>query len=329
MKENTIKSSLWRNKGFSPLGNGNAKNMFVKAGRRKIDYNNSKGKVMPLLKKDRFLVLMGLGIMVAASSGLPPSPPAFASNQNNITEPQQTQGMSTASTTNSTTPPNIVLVHGLWADGSSWSKVIPILQNAGHRVIAVQLGEHSLAEDVATVKRAIELVGGPTIVVGHSFGGFVISQAAYNNPNVTGLVYVSAFAPDEGESAVNFVPVESLPPGLLVFDSGGFAYLNPEMFPQTFAQDVNITEAKIMAAVQKPAHQSLFTEPSGSPAWKQLPTWFEVSEGDHIIPPDAQRMFAQRMNATTISLNSSHASLVSHPNEIAQLILDAARGSTG
>jgi pimeloyl-ACP methyl ester carboxylesterase len=328
MKNTTIKSSVWRNKGFSPLGNGNAKNMFVKAGKRKIDYSTSTGKVMPLLKKDRFLVLMGLGIMVAASSGLPPSPSAFASTQNNITEPQQTQGMSTtSSTTNATTPPNIVLVHGLWADGSSWSKVIPTLQKAGHRVIAVQLAEHSLAEDVATVKRAIDLVGGPTILVAHSFGGFVITQAAYNNQNVTGLVYVSAFAPDEGESAVNFVPVESLPPGLLVFDSGGFAYLNPQMFPQAFAQDVNTTEAEIMAAAQKPAHQSLFTEKSGPPAWKQLPTWFEVSEGDRIIPPDAQRMFAQRMNATTISLNSSHASLVSHPDEIAQLILDAARGS--
>ncbi len=235
----------------------------------------------------------------------------------------------TTSANANTATPNIVLVHGLWADGSSWSKVIPILQNAGHRVIAVQLAERSLADDVATVKRAIDLVGGPTILVGHSFGGFVITNAGYNNKNVTGLVYVSAFAPDEGESAVNFVPVESLPPGLLVFDSGGFAYLNPEMFPQAFAQDVNATEAKTLAVVQKPAHQSLFTEKSGPPAWKQLPAWFEVSEGDHIITPDAERMFAQRMNATTISLNSSHASLVSHPDEIAQLILDAARGSTG
>jgi pimeloyl-ACP methyl ester carboxylesterase len=238
----------------------------------------------------------------------------------------------TATTTSAnatTATPNIVLVHGLWADGSSWSKVIPILKNAGHRVIAVQLAAHSLADDVATVKRAIDLVGGPTIVAAHSFGGFVMTNAAYNHPNVTGLVYVAAFAPDEGETAVNFVPVESLPPGLLVLDSGGFGYLNPEMFPQAFAQDVNATEAETMAAVQKPANQSLFTAPSGPPAWKQLPTWFAVSEGDRIIPPDAERMFAQRMNATTISLNSSHASPVSHPDEIAQLILDAAKGSTG
>jgi pimeloyl-ACP methyl ester carboxylesterase len=205
--------------------------------------------------------------------------------------------------------------------------VIPILKNAGHRVIAVQLPLHNSADDIATVKRAIELAGGPVLLVGHSYGGFVITNAGSNNPNVTGLVYVSAFAPDEGESAVNFVPVESLPPGLLVFDSGGFAYLNPEAFPQAFAQDINKTEAEIMAITQKPAHQSLFTEKSGPPAWKQLPTWFEVSEGDRIIPPDAERMFAQRMNATTISLNSSHASLVSHPDEIAQLILDAAAGT--
>jgi pimeloyl-ACP methyl ester carboxylesterase len=293
-----------------------------------------------------FVLLLFLTIALIASFTLTPYS-GFASlenNNNTLMEPEASEGMATATNaTNTTTAttttttsanattatPNIVLVHGLWADGSSWSKVIPTLQNAGHRVIAVQLAERSLAEDVDTVKRAIDLVGGPTIVVGHSFGGFVITNAAYNNPNVTGLVYVSAFAPDEGESAVNFVPVESLPPGLLVIDSGGFAYLNPEMFPQAFAQDVNATEAKTLAVVQKPAHQSLFTEPSGPPAWKQLPTWFEVSEGDHIIPPDAQRMFAQRMNATTISLNSSHASLVSHPDEIAQLILDAASGSTG
>jgi pimeloyl-ACP methyl ester carboxylesterase len=238
----------------------------------------------------------------------------------------QLQGTHSMSTANRT---NIVLVHGLWADGSSWSKVIPIIEKAEHRVIAVQLAAHSLADDVATVKRAIDLVGGPTIVVAHSFGGFVITNAAYNNKNVTGLVYVAAFAPDEGESAVKFVPVASLPPGLLVFDSGGFAYLNPKMFHEAFVQDANATEAETLAVVQKPAHQSLFTAPSGPPAWKQLPTWFEVSESDHIIPPDVQRKFAQRMNATTISLNSSHASLVSHPNEIAQLILNATKGSKG
>src|SRR5215208_2503468 len=252
-------------------------------------------------QKISFAISMFLTTTLIASSAPRPGFASTENNNNTLMEPGASQGMATATnatTTTSanattTTPPNIVLVHGLWADGSSWSKVIPTLQKAGHRVIAVQLAAHSLADDVATVKRAIDLVGGPTILVAHSFGGFVITQAAYNNPNVTGLVYVSAFAPDEGESAVNFVPVESLPPGLLVVDSGGFAYLNPEMFPQAFAQDVNRTEAEILAAVQKPAHQSLFTEKSGPPAWKQLPTWFVVSENDRIIPPDAERMLPQ------------------------------------
>jgi len=273
-------------------------------------------------EKTKFFGLLTLSITLLLVVILP-SYSGFASSQNKTL--MQPQGVSDVAATNAT---NIVLVHGLWADGSSWSKVIPILQNAGHKVIAVQLAAHSLADDVATVKRAIDLVGGPTILVGHSYGGFVITNAGYNNKNVKGLVYVAAFAPDEGESTGNFVDVKKLPPGLLVPDSGGFVYLNPKMFHGAFVQDANATEAEIMAAVQKPAHLSLLTEPSGPPAWKQLPSWFQVSEADHIIPPDAERMFAKRMNATTISLNSSHASLVTHPNEIAELILNATKGST-
>ena len=237
--------------------------------------------------------------------------------------------MSATNTITSTT--NIVLVHGSWVDGSFWRKVIPTLQKAGHRVIAVQLPLHSLADDVAIVKRAVDLVGGPTILVGHSYGGFVITDAGYNNQNDTGLVYLAAFAPDEGESLLTFMDPSTLPPGFLVLDSGGFAYINPDIFAQAFGQDVNKTEAEIMSAVQTPTptSQAVLAEPSGPPAWKQLPTWYQVSESDHIIPPDAQRQFAQQMNATTISVNASHASLVSHPDEIAQLILEAAKGSTG
>jgi pimeloyl-ACP methyl ester carboxylesterase len=279
-------------------------------------------KVQKVRQKIKFLGLLCLSITLLLGF-MSPTYSGFASLENKtLMQPQGVQGMATNST-------NIVLVHGVWADGSSWSKVIPILENAGHRVIAVQLPLHSLSDDVATVKRAIDLVGGPTILVGHSYGGFVITNAGYNNQNLTGLVYVSAFGPDEGESTANFVDVAKLPPGLLVFDSGGYAYINPEMFHQAFVQDANATEAETLAVVQKPAHQSILTEPSGPPAWKQLPTWFEVSESDRIIPPDAQRQFAQRMNATTISLNSSHASLVTHPDEIAQLILNATKGSTG
>ena len=233
-------------------------------------------------------------------------------------------------TTNAT---NIVLVHGFWADGSSWSKVIPILRNAGHQVVAVQLPLHSVADDVATVKRALEQLEGPIILVGHSYGGFVITNAAYNNPNVTGLVYVAALAPDEGESLNDLVktwPKEFLANGVgnVKPDSGGFLFIIKDKFHESFAQDIDGTEADIMATVQKPPNQSMFVEKSGPPAWKQLPTWFQVSESDRIIYPGAERNFTERMNATTLSLKSSHASLVSHPDEIAELILNAVKGST-
>jgi pimeloyl-ACP methyl ester carboxylesterase len=221
---------------------------------------------------------------------------------------------------------NIVLVHGGWADGSSWSKVISILHEAGHQVSAVQLPLHSMADDVATTKRAVEQLGGPIILVGHSYGGEVITNAVYNNPNVTGLVYVAAFAPDEGQSLSDFVDPSKYPKELFLVDSGGFIYLNPEIFRENFAQDVDPAEADLMAIVQKPFNQSIFGEKSGPPAWKQLPTWYQISDADRMIPPDVQRMFAERMNATTLSLDTSHASYVSHPNEIAELILNATKG---
>jgi pimeloyl-ACP methyl ester carboxylesterase len=157
----------------------------------------------------------------------------------------------------------------------------------------------------------------------------VISNAGYNNSNVTGLVYLAAFAPDEGESLGTFLPADSLPPGFLVIDSGGFATVNPDIFHQALAQDTNVTESNILAAVQKPMSLSILNETSGPPAWKQLPTWYQVSEADPVIPPDAERMFAERINATTLSLNSSHVAALSHPDEIAQLIINATKGNTG
>ena len=158
---------------------------------------------------------------------------------------------------------NIVLVHGGWADGSSWGKVITILKDAGHKVIAVNMPLHNLADDVATVKRAIELVGKPVILVGHSYGGEVISNAGYNNPNVTGLVYIAAFAPDEGQSLSTFVSGKDFPQGLLIVDSAGLSYINPAMFHEHFAQDVKQPDADIMAVAQKPFNVSSFDEKSG------------------------------------------------------------------
>lgn len=207
-------------------------------------------------------------------------------------------------------------------------KVITILKNAGLNVVVVQLPLHTLADDVATVKHAIEHIGGPTILVGHSYGGEVISNAGYNNPNVTGLVYIAAFAPDEGQSLSTFVDAKDLPQGFLILDSAGLAYINPVMFHDRFAQDVKQPEAGIMVVAQKPFSAAIFGEKSGPPAWKQLPTWYQISESDLMIPPAAQNDFAKQMNATTISINASHASYVSHPDEIAKLIIDAVKGST-
>lgn len=268
----------------------------------------------------KFLGLLCLSLALLIN--IPSTYSGFASAQNNtLMQPDGIQGKSANAT-------NIVLVHGTAVDGSFWNKVIPILQNAGHKVIAAQLPLHSLADDVDTVKRAIGLVGGPVTLVGHSYGGFVISNAAYNNPNVTGLVYLSAFAPNEGQSLSDFVDPTKLPKGFSMFDSGGFIYVNPELFAQVLAQDIDPAEVKVLAAAQKPYNQSITTEKSGPPAWKQLPTWYGVTENDRIVPPDAQHMFAEQINATVLSINSSHASPLSHPNEVAQLILNATQRST-
>ena len=273
-----------------------------------------------LHQKAKVSVLLCLSIAIIASLVSSTYIGAANSQQNNtLIQPEGLQGMSSNGT-------NIILVHGGWADASSWSKVITILKDSGHKIVAVNMPLHSLADDVATVKRAVELVGKPVILVGHSYGGEVITNAGYNNPNVTGLVYVAAFAPDEGQSLSTFVDAKSFPEGFLMLDSAGLAYINPAMFHDRFAQDVDPTEAYVMAVAQKPFNASNFVEKSGPPAWKQLPTWYQISTSDLMIPPDAQEKFAKQMNATTISINASHASYVSHPDEIAKLILDAAKG---
>lgn len=276
-------------------------------------------EVLKIRSEQKALILLCLSIVVATTLASTTNL-SFATPENKtLMQPMGTQNM----TTNAT---NIVLVHGGWADGSGWYKQIPILEQAGHKVIAVQLPLHSLADDVETVKRAISHIGGPVTLVGHSYGGAVITNAAYNNPNVTGLVYVAAFAPDEGQSLSTFVNPANFPKELFMPDSGGFIYLNPKIFRENFAQDVDPAEANIMAITQKPFHQSNFVASSGPPAWKQLPTWYQISESDHMIPPEVQHTFAEQMNATTLSLNASHASYVSHPTEIADFILNATKG---
>lgn len=275
---------------------------------------------MALSQKMGLLFLTSTIISIAIFAATTHSGLANAQNKT-LMQPTGIKSMATNST-------NIILVHGGWGDGSSWTQEIPILEKAGHRVIAVQLPLHSLADDVATVKRAIDFLGGPVILVGHSYGGMVITNAGHNNPNVKGLVYVAAFGPQEGQSLGTFVDPSKFPKDFLMPDKAGLAYINPKLFHDWFAQDVNPARADVMAVVQKPFNLSIFTEKSGPPAWKQVPTWYQVSENDRMIPPAVEHMFAKQMNATTISLPASHASLESHPNEIAQLILNATRGSS-
>lgn len=269
----------------------------------------------------KFLLLLGISTAIISILAATSNPVLAGLENKTLMQPQGMDGMAMNTS-------NVVLVHGGWADGSSWGKIITILKNVGLNVVAVQLPLHSLADDVATVKRAVEHIGGPTILVGHSYGGEVITNAGYNNPNVTGLVYIAAFAPDEGQSLSTFVDAKDFPQGFLILDSAGLAYINTSMFHDRFAKDVNTTEADIMAVAQKPFSAASFGEKSGPPAWKQLPTWYQISESDMMIPPDAQRNFAKQMNATTNSIDASHASYVSHPDEIAKLIIDATKGST-
>ena len=223
---------------------------------------------------------------------------------------------------------NVVLVHGADADGSCWSKVIPILQDAGHYVVAVQLPLTSIVDDAAKVRRAIDKLDAPVVVVGHSFGGVVISQAAHNAPKVSALVYVAAFAPDTDESAADLVgrfpALESAK--YIVVDKNGFFAFPQDQFPRLFAQDVDPVEARVMAAVQGPADAARFTFKSGPPAWREHPSWYVVAAADGIIHPDLERWMAKRIHARTTSVtDASHAVMVSHPREIANVILSAAK----
>jgi pimeloyl-ACP methyl ester carboxylesterase len=203
---------------------------------------------------------------------------------------------------------NVVLVHGAWADGSSWRGVIPRLRDTGFRVTAAQIPLTSLADDVAVTRRMLSLQKGPTVLVGHSYGGMVISEAATGAPNVTSLVYVSAFANDKAETLGELNARVAPPPGPspLRFDDPGFVWIDETAFPQVFAHDVDPVQAQIMAAAQKPIATKIFGEKPG------------------MIAPETQLFMSKRMGARTVQVAGSHAALVSHAAETAQLIVDAA-----
>src|SRR5262245_1080022 len=222
----------------------------------------------------------------------------------------------------------IVLVHGAWADGSSWAAVIRRLQAAGHELIAVQLPHTSLADNVAKLRHILTLKAEPTLVVGHSYGCQVMTALGTDAPNVVGLVYVAGFGLDEGESIGGLLGQGPPTPAIASFqiDDRGFAWLPEDAFLQHFAPDVDPVEARVMCAVQQPLSASTLDDVMGTPAWKNLPTWFAVAQHDEVIPPDGERLFAERMGATTIELDSSHVAMLSHPDEVTALIQSAVDG---
>jgi pimeloyl-ACP methyl ester carboxylesterase len=222
--------------------------------------------------------------------------------------------------------PNIVLVHGAWADGSCWSGVIERLQAQGFQVRAPQFPLTSLADDVARLRHVLEFQDGPTIVVGHSYGGQIMTALGDEAPNVVGLVYIAAFGLDEGESLAALLSHGPPTPALahMFTDSRGFGWLSEADFVNHFAADVDPIWARVMYAVQQPLASSAFTDVMGVPAWTSLPSWYLVAQNDEAIPPDAERQFAERMGATTLEVPSSHVAMVSHPAEVAELIEKAA-----
>jgi len=229
-----------------------------------------------------------------------------------------------------TAKPTIVLVHGAFADGSSWNKVIPLLQAKGYTVVAVHDPLSSLPDDVAQTTRAIDAQPGDVILVGHSYGGFVISDAG-NDPKVKALVYVAAFAPDVNESITDLGKGQPVPPWqpLLKVDSGGYATLPTDAVLKYFASDLAPAEAKNVAATQGPISTSVFTAKlkSAAPAWKSKPSWYVRAESDQMIDPNGQAAMAKRANATVTSVKASHVVMLSHPADVAKVILAAAAGA--
>jgi pimeloyl-ACP methyl ester carboxylesterase len=224
--------------------------------------------------------------------------------------------------------PNIVLVHGAWADGSCWSAVIEQLQADGHRVTAPQFGLGPIADDVAKLRLVLSRQDGPTVVAGHSYGGQIMTALGTDAPNAVALAYIAAFGLDEGESIGALLQQGPPTPALahLDIDASGYAWLPEDDFVGYFAGDIDPVKAKVMYAVQQPLHTSTLGDVMGTPAWKGLPSWYLVAQGDQAIPPDAERQFAARMGATTVEVQSNHVAMVSHPDEAASLIKAAAAG---
>lgn len=222
---------------------------------------------------------------------------------------------------------NIVLVHGFWADGSSYSEIIPTLLAEGYEVIAVQNPLTSLADDVAATKRALARIEGQCILVGHSWGGFVITEAG-NDEQVSGLVYIAALAPDVGETTIDMLSkYEAAPASQYFQEQDGFIWLSKEGVQKTFAGDLSLERSASIYATQAAPFKSVLEAKVDSPAWRNKPSWYIVSSNDKAVPPDLQRDSSQRMGATTTILESSHVAMISHAKEVLDVIREAASNS--
>jgi pimeloyl-ACP methyl ester carboxylesterase len=220
-----------------------------------------------------------------------------------------------------TARPNVVLVHGAWADGSCWRGVIEGLQSEGYTVTAPQFPLTALADDVARLREVLARQSGPTILVGHSYGGQIMTALGTDAPGVVALVYIAAFALDKGESLGALLAQGPPAPALVhqSIDDRGFVWLAEDDFTGHFAADVDPVTSKVMFAVQQPLASSAFNDEMGVPAWRSLPSWYLITTEDEALPPPAQRMFADRMGATTMDVPSSHVAMVSHPKDVIRL----------
>jgi pimeloyl-ACP methyl ester carboxylesterase len=230
----------------------------------------------------------------------------------------------TAQTRPSTGVKTVLLIHGAWADGSSWSKIIPLLEAQGLHVVAVQIPLTSFADDVSATQRAIALEDGPVLLVGHSYGGAVITEAG-NDPKVAGLVYVSAVAPDKGESA--FGLITSVPTPIdaeLRPDKSGFLKLTPKGIAEDFAQDLPAQEIAILTATQVPTSVAAMKGEVTIPAWKSRPSWYIIAANDRAISPDLEAAQAKKIGATTTTVSFSHVIMLAQPSKVAEVIFEAA-----
>jgi pimeloyl-ACP methyl ester carboxylesterase len=220
---------------------------------------------------------------------------------------------------------NIVLVHGAWADGSSWSKVLPLLQANGLPAVAVQNPLSSIADDVASTNRLINMQDGPVLLVGHSYGGAVITEAG-NNPKVVGMVYVAAFAPEEGETLGGMASKFPTPPAYSEFRQieDGYLMLTPKGIAESFAQDLSPADQSLLLAAQGATQSAILATPIKKAAWHSKPSWFVIASNDRTISPEQEISTAKRMGAKTLTVATSHVAMLAKPKEVADFVIEAA-----